>query len=176
MRGPSPSPLVGVALVAQLCLILCDPMDCSLPSSSRLLCPWDFPGKNSGVGCHSLLQRIFPTQGSSPGLLHWQVDSSPSEPPGKPETPLLPLIRGGRCRVLGGCVGGHRPLSPRASLVAQTLKNLPASVGDTGDLSLIPGEGDGNPASCSCLESPMDRGAWGAAGQSLGGSLAESRA
>ena len=68
--------------MAQLCLILCDPMDCSLPSSSTLLCPWDFPGKNSGVGCHSLLQRIFPTQGSNPGLLHWQVDSLPSEPPG----------------------------------------------------------------------------------------------
>ena len=35
-----------------------------------LLCPWDSPGKNTGVGCHSLLQRIFPTQGSNPGLLH----------------------------------------------------------------------------------------------------------
>ena len=29
-----------------------------------------FPGKNTGVGCHFLLQRIFPTQGSDPGLLH----------------------------------------------------------------------------------------------------------
>ncbi|XP_055426747.1 uncharacterized protein LOC129645509 [Bubalus kerabau] len=36
----------------------------------RLLCPWDSPGKNTGVGCHALLQRIFPTQGSNPGLLH----------------------------------------------------------------------------------------------------------
>ena len=36
----------------------------------RLLCPQKFPGKNTGVGCHSLLQRIFPTQGSNPGLLH----------------------------------------------------------------------------------------------------------
>ena len=35
-----------------------------------LLHPWDFPGKNTGVGCHSLLQGIFPTQGSNPGLLH----------------------------------------------------------------------------------------------------------
>ena len=37
---------------------------------ARLLCPWDSPGKNSGVGWHSLLQRIFLTQGSNPGLLH----------------------------------------------------------------------------------------------------------
>ena len=37
---------------------------------TRLLCPWDFPGKDAGVGCHFLLQRIFPTQGSNPGLLH----------------------------------------------------------------------------------------------------------
>ena len=38
-------------LVAQSCLTLCDPMDCSPPGS-----PWDFPGKNTGVGCHFLLQ------------------------------------------------------------------------------------------------------------------------
>ena len=37
---------------------------------TRLLSPWDFPGKNTGVGCHFLLQGIFPTQGSNPGLLH----------------------------------------------------------------------------------------------------------
>ena len=39
---------------------------------ARLLCPWNFPGKNTGVGCHSLLQGIFPTQGSNPGLLHYR--------------------------------------------------------------------------------------------------------
>ena len=37
---------------------------------ARLLCPWDSPGKNTGVGCHSLLQGIFPTQGSNQGLLY----------------------------------------------------------------------------------------------------------
>ena len=36
---------------------------------TRLLCPWDFPGKNTEVGCHFLLQGIFPTQGSKPCLL-----------------------------------------------------------------------------------------------------------
>ena len=37
---------------------------------ARLLHPWDFPGKITEVGCHFLLQGIFPTQGSNPGLLH----------------------------------------------------------------------------------------------------------
>ena len=50
----------------------------------RLLCPWDFPGKNTEVGCHVLLQGIFPTQGSNPHLLHWQADSSTAGPPRKP--------------------------------------------------------------------------------------------
>ena len=45
--------------------------------STRLLCPWDSPGKNNRVGCHFLLQGIFLTQGSNPHLLHWQVDSLP---------------------------------------------------------------------------------------------------
>ena len=42
---------------------------------TRLLCPWDSEGKNTGVGCHFLLQGIFPTQRSNQGLLqllHWQ--------------------------------------------------------------------------------------------------------
>ena len=34
------------------------------------LCPWDSPGKNTGVGCHFLLQGLFLTQGWNPGLLH----------------------------------------------------------------------------------------------------------
>ena len=46
-------------------------MDC------RLLCPWDFPGKNTVVGCHSLLQEVLLTQGLNSCLLHWQVDSLP---------------------------------------------------------------------------------------------------
>ena len=37
---------------------------------TRLLCPWDFPGSSPGVDCHFLLQGIFPTQGSNPGLPH----------------------------------------------------------------------------------------------------------
>ena len=37
---------------------------------TTLLHPWDFPSKTTGVGCHFLLQRILPTQGSNLGLLH----------------------------------------------------------------------------------------------------------
>ena len=37
---------------------------------TRLLCPWNFPGKSTGVGCHFFLQGIVPTQGSNPGLPH----------------------------------------------------------------------------------------------------------
>ena len=39
---------------------------------TRLLCPWDFPSKDTGLGCHFLLQGIFPNQGSNPGLLHYR--------------------------------------------------------------------------------------------------------
>ena len=39
---------------------------------TRLLCLWNSPGKRIGVGSHSLLQGIFPTQGSKLGLLHWR--------------------------------------------------------------------------------------------------------
>ena len=41
---------------------------------------------NTGVGCHALLQGIFPTQGSNPRSPALQADSLPSEPAGKPET------------------------------------------------------------------------------------------
>ena len=53
--------------VAQSCLTLCGPMDCSLLVSTV---HGIFPGRNTGVGCHFLLQGIFLTQGSTLGLLH----------------------------------------------------------------------------------------------------------
>ena len=70
-----------MCLVAQSCLTLCDPMDYSPPGG---LVHGDFLGKNTGVGCHALLQGIFPTQGLNPGpSMH--ADSLPSEPLGKPK-------------------------------------------------------------------------------------------
>ena len=52
----------------------------------QLLCPWDSPGKNTGVDCHFLFQGIFPTQRLNPCLLCllWQAGSLPLVPPGKP--------------------------------------------------------------------------------------------
>ena len=75
---------VKYVLVAQSCPTLCYPIDCRNP--------WDFSGKNTGAGCHFLLQGIFPTQGSNLGLLHcsrfftiWATRDI------KPETPSLKM-------------------------------------------------------------------------------------
>ena len=51
--------------VTQSCPTLCDPM-----KPARLLCLWNFPGKNAGVGCHFLLQGLNLIQGLNPHLLH----------------------------------------------------------------------------------------------------------
>ena len=54
-------------LVSQSCPTLCDPVNWL--ATRFFFCPWNSPGKNTGVGCHSLLQGIFPTQGLNPHLL-----------------------------------------------------------------------------------------------------------
>ena len=88
----------------QSCPTLCNPMDCSPPSSSV--------HGNTGVGCHALLQGILPTQGLRLRLLHGQVGSLPLAPPGKPTVTLdfcfLAFFR-----------------KSLASLVVQMVKNLP---------------------------------------------------
>ena len=58
--------------IAKSCLA---PLRCHGLRPTWLLCPVDFPGENSGVSCHFLLQRIFPTQGLRLCLLHWQANS-----------------------------------------------------------------------------------------------------
>ena len=70
---------VCVRSVAQSGLTLCDPW------TARLLCPWNFPGRNTEAGYHFLLEGIFPTQELILHLLcllHWQVDSLPLCPLG----------------------------------------------------------------------------------------------
>ena len=88
------------AKLPQSCLTICHPMD---RSPTRLLCPWDSPDKNTGVGCHALLQGIFPTRD-------------------------LTRITVGSCTA--GRFLTAEPLSKLiyiwASLVAQIVKNLPA--------------------------------------------------
>ena len=65
---------------ARSCPTLCDPMNCHL-------CPWNSPGKNTGVGYHFLLQEIFLAKGSNPCLLVSPALADrffTTEPPGKP--------------------------------------------------------------------------------------------
>ena len=56
-----------LCLITQSCLTLCNPVDCSQPVSCI---HGNSPGKHAGVGCHTLLQGILPTQGSNPGFPH----------------------------------------------------------------------------------------------------------
>ena len=92
---PFPPPIFSPPLLCihtkslQLCLTLCDPMDCSLPGSSV---HGILQARITGVGCHALLQEIVPTQGLNPHLLcllHWWVGSLPLAPPGKPCPPSI---------------------------------------------------------------------------------------
>ena len=69
------------------CSVVSDSLRPSGLQSSRFLCPWNIPDKNTGVGCLFLFQGIFLTQGLNPcllRLLHWQAGSLPTAPPGKP--------------------------------------------------------------------------------------------
>ena len=72
-------------LVTKLCLTLVTPL-----TLASLLCSWDFPGKNTEMGYHFLLQGIFPTRGLNPRLLHWQVHSLPLSHLRSPPLSLLP--------------------------------------------------------------------------------------
>ena len=57
-------------LLDQLCSTLCNHKDCKGLWPARLLCSWNSPSKNTGMGTHSLLQGIFLTYGSNQGVLH----------------------------------------------------------------------------------------------------------
>ena len=75
-----------------------------------LLRPWNFPDKNTGVGCHFLLQGILPTQGLNPHLLHWQEDSLLLDHLGSNRSPLQQMTT------------RSTPLSPGFSGVRWTLR------------------------------------------------------
>ena len=98
--------------------------------------PWNSPGQNTGVSSFSLLQGIFPTQGSNPCLLHWRrilYQLSCKRSPRILEWVAYPFSRGSsRSRNWTG-------------------------------VSCFAGEGNGTPLQYSCLENPMDGGAWWAA-------------
>ena len=78
----------------QSCFCCClvtsvDSVLCYGLKSTRLLCPWDFLGKNTGRGCHFILQGIFLTQGSNLHALHQQADSLPPRHLGRPQKILI---------------------------------------------------------------------------------------
>ena len=77
--------------IAQSCLTLCNPKDCSPPGSSI---HGDSPGKNTGEGCHACPpQGDLPNPGTEPRSPALQVDSLPSEPPGKPKLKIVAKIK-----------------------------------------------------------------------------------
>ena len=96
---------------------------CNPMEPARLLCPWNSPGKNTGVGSHSLVQGIFSTQGSNLGRLHCRRT-------------LYQLSYQG---------------SPNSGMPTNKCKS-------NGEIT-----GNGTLLQCSCLENPRDGGAWLAA-------------
>ena len=80
------------------CLVVSSSLKLHGLQPTRLLCSRDFPDKNTGVGCHFLLQGIFLTQGSKLRFLHWQADSTP-ETSGKPNRSI-------RYNLVGSCQRG----------------------------------------------------------------------
>ena len=127
---------------------------------TRLPRPWDSPGKNTGVGCHFLLQCMKAKSESEvaqscPTL----SDSMDCSPPGSSVYGIF------QARVLLQLFKSPVMLI-RASQVALVMKNSPANAGEKRDVGLIPGsgrspgEGHGHPLQYSCLENPTDRGAW----------------
>ena len=100
---------------------------------TRLLCPWDSPGKNTGVGCHFLLRGIFWTQALNPGLsslLHWSVDSLPWSHLGSPS---IKAAGGGvaMCKkhrqfiMVSLSMTSINDLTPRAPPLTQSLSTVP---------------------------------------------------
>ena len=130
-----------LCLVTQSGLTLCEPMDCSLPGSSV---HGDSPGKNNGVGCLALLQGIFPTQGSNPGLPHCRRILYHLSHQGSPQDVK---------RLLNINLIWHICLT---GLPLQETEEI--RVGFLGQE--YPRGVNGNPLQCSCLENSMDRGAW----------------
>ena len=177
--------LLSVSSVTQLCLTLCDPMDCSPPGFSV---HGDSPGKNTGVSCHSLLQGIFPTQRLNPSLLLWQVDSLPlshsmafrerflligwwwgnleSQSKAFSFQPVWGLHACGQHTVNFFSLVGDSVSAKELKGFGSVSKESACSAGDPGSipgLGRSPGEGNGNTLQYLCLENLMDRKAWWAA-------------
>ena len=138
---------------------------------TRLFCPWDFPSKSTEVGCHFLLQGIFPIQGSNPGLLHCSQILLLSEPPGKStQWKLLfqnifekSLMLSIEITLLFRQTPALYPVSwvaqwsGKESACQRGRCNRPGSILGSGR---SPGEGNGSPLQYSCLGNSKASGAW----------------
>ena len=122
---------------------------------TRLFRPWDFPGKSTGVDCHFLLQRIFPTQGSNPGLLHCRQTLYHLSHQGSSKTPKMIAILFNRYLLRTYYVLNFSGGSDGKASAYNEVD--PGSILGSGR---SPGEGNGNPLQDSCLENPMDGEAW----------------
>ena len=106
--------------------------------------PWNSPGQNTGVGSLSLFQGIFPAQGLNPGLLHCRRILYQLSHKGSPFQGLLWV------KIQGALVVKHPPASAEGT---RGVGSIPGS-------GRSPGGGNGHPLQYSCLENPIDRGAW----------------
>ena len=79
-------------MIVRVCSDMSDSLQSHQLQHATFLCPWNFPGENTGLGCHFSLQAIFPTQESNWNLLHWQADSLPLILLGSPLLWLLLLL------------------------------------------------------------------------------------
>ena len=82
------------------CSVMSDSLQPHGLEPARLHFPWDSPGKNTGVGCHFLLQGIFPIQGSNPGFPHCRQMLLPSEPPGSLHLNLIWMYQRFSCSLI----------------------------------------------------------------------------
>ena len=110
---------------------------------TRLPRPWDSPGKNTGVGCHFLLQCVKVKSLSHVRLLATPWTAAYQAPP--------------------SMAFSRQEYWSGASQVVLVVKNPSANTGDAGSIpgpGRSPGEENGNPLQYSCLENSMERGAW----------------
>ena len=108
-------------------LKVCDPHGLQPP---RLFPPWDFPGKSTGMGCHFLLQGIFPTQGLNPGLPHCRKILYRLSHQGSPIISLKVKVKVDSRSVVSDFLQPHCPYSPW---------NCPGQKTGVGSLSLLQG-------------------------------------
>ena len=108
-------------------MYICDPLRPYGQQPTRLPCPRDSPGRNTGAGGHALLQGIFLTQGSNLHALHWQADPLPPEPSEKP----IQLARGGSLLCEKWALSPDLSSGAERQLRAEGLKGVGGELTDT---------------------------------------------